>query len=313
MGFVYKIENTITKKCYIGVTRRKNPQSRWTQHKQKISKGIGCPALQDAVKRYGIENFNFCVILECNDEILYEEEKRQIQEHNSQVPNGYNLTPGGEGGGFYGKKHSEESKQKIRVWKQNLLLNEKETQERNAQISREKMKTDVVRQKIREGMRNSNRWNEIKSTLNKDKIKNHVKQKKEDLAENEVRLMKKHNSITPNRYNITTNGKGGGFTGMLHTEETKNKIKASLSKQSNGYFSDPNNILKQRECMAQSVGKKVYQYDDKNTFVKDFISCSEAARQTGFCKATIQNGLKTPNQLRCGYYWREGEHNDIKS
>lgn len=33
---------------------------------------------------------------------------------------------------------------------------------------------------------------------------------------------------------------------------------------------------------------------------------SEAARQTGFCKATIQNGLKTPNKLRCGYYWREG-------
>jgi group I intron endonuclease len=179
MGFVYKIENILTKKCYIGVTRRKNPQSRWTHHKQKISKGIGCPALQDAVIKHGIENFSFHVLIECNDEVLYEEEKRLIKENNSQVPNGYNLTPGGEGGGFYGKKHSEESKQKIREWKQNLLLNEKETQEKNAQISREKMKTDEVRQKIREGMKNSKRWNEIKSTLNKDKIKNRFEQKKE--------------------------------------------------------------------------------------------------------------------------------------
>ena len=51
MGFIYKIQNTITKKCYIGETKKSNPELRWNEHKRKIEKGIGCPALQDAVKK----------------------------------------------------------------------------------------------------------------------------------------------------------------------------------------------------------------------------------------------------------------------
>jgi group I intron endonuclease len=193
MGFVYKITNKTTNKCYIGITRKDKVEKRWNQHMSDISRGCGCPALQCAVLKYGKENFVFEVILVCQNEDLIENEIRLIKEYNSMVPNGYNITPGGE---------------------------------------------------------------------------------------------------------------GGSFTSRLHTEETKNKIRESISKISNGYFSNPKNISKQRENMAKAVGKKVYQYDENNNFVKEFISCSEAARQTGVCKNTIQNGLKTPNQLRRGFYWR---------
>lgn len=106
MGFIYKITNIISKKCYIGETKKTNPEIRWNEHKRKIEKGIGCPALQDAVKKYGIENFKFEVLIICFDEDRYKFEIEYIKKYNSIVPNGYNLTKGGEGGGFYGKKHN---------------------------------------------------------------------------------------------------------------------------------------------------------------------------------------------------------------
>jgi predicted GIY-YIG superfamily endonuclease len=61
MGYIYKITNTITNKCYIGETKQTDPERRWKKHKNAIKKGIGCPALQDAVKKYGI--FHLYILL----------------------------------------------------------------------------------------------------------------------------------------------------------------------------------------------------------------------------------------------------------
>lgn len=113
MGFIYKITNIISKKCYIGETKKSNPYLRWNEHKRKIEKGIGCPALQDSVKKYGIENFKFEILIICFDEDRYKFEIEYIQKFNSIAPNGYNLTKGGEGGGFYGKKHTPDTIRKI--------------------------------------------------------------------------------------------------------------------------------------------------------------------------------------------------------
>jgi len=106
MGFIYKITNIITNKCYIGETKKSNPYLRWNEHKRKITQGIGCPALQDAVKKYGIDNFKFEILIICFDEDRFKYEIDYIKKYNSISPNGYNLTKGGEGGGFYGKKHT---------------------------------------------------------------------------------------------------------------------------------------------------------------------------------------------------------------
>jgi len=70
--------------------------------------------LQDAVRKYGIDKFKFEILVICFDEDRYKLEIEYIQKYNSMVPNGYNLTKGGEGGGFYGKKHSETTINKIR-------------------------------------------------------------------------------------------------------------------------------------------------------------------------------------------------------
>ncbi len=114
IAHIYKITNIVSGKCYIGETIEKNPEERWRRHKETIKRGVGCPALRDAVNKYGIDKFTFEVIRECSLEERFDDENALIMEHNTQVPNGYNILPGGEGGGFLGKKHTPESIAKIK-------------------------------------------------------------------------------------------------------------------------------------------------------------------------------------------------------
>jgi group I intron endonuclease len=114
MGAIYRIINTITGKMYIGKTLEKCPYSRWREHQRNISNNIGCPALCDAVNKYGISNFKFEIIIICFDEDASYYECEYIKKFNTIVPNGYNITKGGDGGGFVGKKHSDKTKELIK-------------------------------------------------------------------------------------------------------------------------------------------------------------------------------------------------------
>jgi group I intron endonuclease len=114
MGYIYQIKNKITGKCYIGQTT-KLPESRWKQHMNSLTKKGGCPALKDAITKYGIDSFTFCVLIICFDNAVHLIEKEYIEKYHAQVPNGYNILPGGQlGGGFLGKTHSAKSIEKIK-------------------------------------------------------------------------------------------------------------------------------------------------------------------------------------------------------
>lgn len=113
MGFIYKITNTKSGKMYIGETKQDTPEKRWKEHLESAKRNTGCPALKDAIKKYGEETFKFEVIIICFDEDRFFYEKEYIKKYNTQVPNGYNILPGGEGGGFLGKKHTPEALKKI--------------------------------------------------------------------------------------------------------------------------------------------------------------------------------------------------------
>jgi group I intron endonuclease len=169
MGYIYKITNIINNKCYIGETKKNNPECRWNEHKSKINKGIGCPRLQYAVKKYGIENFKFDILIICFDEDRYKFEKEYIKKYNSLAPNGYNLTPGGEGGGFYGKKHNIKSKDKI---KKSLTEIYKDSELRKKISCRNKiiMNSEDMKIKIKEALKNSEKYkNAKKGNINKNK------------------------------------------------------------------------------------------------------------------------------------------------
>jgi group I intron endonuclease len=105
MGYIYKITNKITSQCYVGQTTQKL-EERWRQHKNKKS---NCKYLKTALKKYGIENFEFKLICICFDNDLNKFEIEYIKKYDSLIPNGYNLRSGGQNGG----KHNEETKIKI--------------------------------------------------------------------------------------------------------------------------------------------------------------------------------------------------------
>ena len=91
------LDREARKKCYIGETKKSNPELRWNEHIKSINKNKGCPALKDAIKKYGLNRFKFEVIIICFDEDRYKYEKEYIKKYNSQIPNGYNILPGGIG------------------------------------------------------------------------------------------------------------------------------------------------------------------------------------------------------------------------
>lgn len=144
---IYRIHNSITGKDYIGQTIR-SLEERTAEHIRKTNSVIS-----KAIRKYGIENF---VIEEIDSastiEELNEKEIYWISKYNSIVPNGYNQCIGGgntcgfhhreeskkkmsiskskiytgKNNPFYGKKHSDESKQKMSSQRKGLLHLDKE-------------------------------------------------------------------------------------------------------------------------------------------------------------------------------------------
>lgn len=99
--FIYKITNLINGKIYIGQTV--HPNRRWIEHKQHAMNGIDAYPIHLAIKKYGSDNFSFEIIEEVEN--FNEEEQRLIKEYNSMIPNGYNITKGGENCTLYGEQN----------------------------------------------------------------------------------------------------------------------------------------------------------------------------------------------------------------
>lgn len=109
---VYKITNKITNKVYIGITNQ-GSGARYRHHWYESRIGEPSP-IHRSMAKYGEENFTLEIIdfADTYDE-LKEKEKYWIKQYNSTDRNiGYNLTEGGDG--TFGRKHSEETKEKIR-------------------------------------------------------------------------------------------------------------------------------------------------------------------------------------------------------
>ncbi len=103
---IYKLLNKINGKCYIGQTIQK------LNHRISVHIcGKDDNPIQRAIKKYGIQSFE-CSVIDNADlkDILNEKEIYWINFLKTKVPNGYNVTNGGDG---RTGKLSEETKIKI--------------------------------------------------------------------------------------------------------------------------------------------------------------------------------------------------------
>lgn len=105
---IYKITNTINNMCYIG--QSKNIHKRWNNHKSVYNNENAHEYdyyLYRAMRKYGIENFTFDVIEECDINSLNDREIYWINYYDS-YNNGYNSTNGGDNGKSYVKISSDD-------------------------------------------------------------------------------------------------------------------------------------------------------------------------------------------------------------
>jgi group I intron endonuclease len=111
-GFqVYRLTNRVTDMSYIGVTGQ-SLKARCAGHRHMAEKGLKYP-IAVAIRANGWESFDAETLIRCaSKEDAYQREVEMINLFNTQIPHGYNQTPGGPG--LLGHEVSEETRAKLR-------------------------------------------------------------------------------------------------------------------------------------------------------------------------------------------------------
>ena len=117
---IYKIENLITHKVYIG--QSVHIEKRWQEHCRNSSDSL----ITKAIRKYGKDNFSFAILEECKMEELNAKEEYYIKLYDSVVPKGYNIEKFSSGRKTSFVHYSEETLTKIfdDIQNSTLLFNE---------------------------------------------------------------------------------------------------------------------------------------------------------------------------------------------
>lgn len=274
--YVYKTTNIINNKFYIGVHRSKDIEN-------DIYIGSG-RNLKSAVKKYGRENFIREILFEFdNSEDAFKKESEIVTEDFLKEYNGviYNMSPGGYGGRIYiqppwlGKKHTEESKQKISESNKGKI------------ISAEAREKESISQK--------------KRLANMDKDKKIEMYRK--IAE--AGVGRPVSEETRKKLSIINKGK-------VITQETRNKISDAKKGKPNPRLAE---INRDPEKIRKTVEKTKGKYKGKNSsnfkgyWVTPFgrFESIECAADGSFCSKSIIFGrcLKRQNEvITCNHILR---------
>ncbi len=96
MAYIYKIQNIINNKCYIGWTS-KSVDFRWKEHKSDAIKIRDNRKFYNAIRKYGVDSWNVIILCEVETkEVALKKEIEYIKIFDS-YSNGYNSTLGGDG------------------------------------------------------------------------------------------------------------------------------------------------------------------------------------------------------------------------
>lgn len=215
---IYKIENKINGKIYIGQTKR-DLSLRIAEH-IKNNFLIG-----KALRKYGIDAFIVATIDSCDvQEMIDEKEKYWIRFLNCKVPNGYNLTDGGDGvkgntqiAWNKGIACTEEMKQQIaQTLKGNIPWNK----------GLKNCYSDKVREKMSKSHEGKKLSNEIKKKMSesrKGRIVS-IKTRKKISISNKGKHREKQSEESNIKRSETLKGRISPMKGKYHTEETRRKM-----------------------------------------------------------------------------------------
>jgi group I intron endonuclease len=99
IGTIYLVTNTLTGMCYVGKALR-GETKRWLVHQSEACKGDSETYFHRALRKYGAGAFVVMALYRCTEPLLNGAERHFIASLGTLSPNGYNLTKGGDGGGY---------------------------------------------------------------------------------------------------------------------------------------------------------------------------------------------------------------------
>lgn len=250
---IYKITNIITGKSYIGRT------------KQDLSNYWGSGKLiQNSVLKNGKENFIKEILEICKDrQHSLERERFWIQELNTIHPNGYNLSLGGEDGGWY-HLLTEEQKQERSLFMSEIMKKEWRENYVKRRNSIRKSMRGPRRQQILEKMKLS-----IRRYWTKDKREEVSKRFRklwsdEDKRQLQSKKLKNYfSSLTEEEKRVRSEFYREKFNDPTFKEVHKEKIKNGREK------AEQNRILKGEETTSQKNSKRFTKYNNEVKWTKE--------------------------------------------
>lgn len=146
MGIIYCFTNNINGKKYIGQSISKG-NARYNNHKSSYKNPDDCEyesPLHRAFRKHGFENFTYEILAQDIESIdlLNQLEIQYIQQYNCQIPNGYNIEPGGKN---CAKPKTIEHRKK-EIWAQ-AKLTEEEVIELRKSYQRKESPTKIYKEK----------------------------------------------------------------------------------------------------------------------------------------------------------------------
>jgi group I intron endonuclease len=191
--YVYKIFNTLSKKCYIGWTSQ-TPELRWITHQKHYYNAPSTQKFYNAMKKYDLNVWQLETIAMCFDVDTAKQVEMLYIEIYDSYRKGYNSTKGGDGiSGFLHSNVTKEiiAKTSLDMWRR---LSESDRLKRlsGLELGRGRPKTAEVKKKISETLTGF-----------------------------------KHSNITKSKMSIQKKGSNNPFFEKQHSDTTKAKIRAN--------------------------------------------------------------------------------------
>lgn len=153
MGYIYKITNNINNKIYIGQTIKARPTDRFSQHRylaRHSGQEKSISYLHQAMAKYGVDNFSFEIIENIENDKLNEREQYWIAQYNSLVPQGYNLTIGGEGTLRHSRPQTLEEREKRKQSNKQFYIDHPEALQQMSERTKKLWENEEYRRKVTE-------------------------------------------------------------------------------------------------------------------------------------------------------------------
>ena len=251
-------------KAYVGFTTRPL-EKRFEAHRQETSH---CWAIKNAIQKYGWDNFEKHWY-ECPDDDLKKHEEMMIEQLGTLVPNGYNLTTGGEGG-----KHCEESRKKMSI---------KQSGENHPMFG--KNHTDKSKKKM---------------SISRTGEKNNMFGMSGELCPKSKRVYQF--DLEGNFINTFGSVREAGLKFDIDVSSMTKSARGEKP-TSGGYQWRYENISPGKLIINHGISKQVFQYDLEGNFISMYASAAEAGRKFDKSHHMIATCARGVSETAYGFKW----------